>query len=140
MMKFLATAVMVGVVGCSGEPPAPGDVSFPSNPFTTVQSDDGALVIELRTAPTQPPQRGITVVDVRVSDSSGSPVGDLDLNVEPWMVDMGHGPPTDPVVAAEGDGHYTASEVNFFMPGRWELRMTFGGGLVDRATVKLQIP
>jgi hypothetical protein len=140
MMKLLGAAVMVGVVGCSGEPPPPGEGSFPADPFAAVQSDDGALVIEIRTAPSQPPQRGITDAELRVSDGAGNPVSDLDVDVEPWMVDMGHGAPTDPVVAAEGGGRYTASNVNFFMPGRWELRMTFGGGLVDRAAVELQIP
>lgn len=130
---------MVGLIGCSGEAP-PGDASFPADPFTTAQGDDGALVIEVRTAPHQPPQRGLVDVDLRVSDSSGNPVSGLDVGVEPWMVDMGHGAPTDPVVAEEGGGRYSASDVNFFMPGRWELRMTFGGGLADRVAVKLQIP
>jgi hypothetical protein len=140
MMKLLGAAAVVGLLGCSGEPAPAGDASFPADPFATVQSEDGALVVEVRTAPDQPPPRGLADVELRVRDGSGAPASDLDVDVEPWMLDMGHGAPTDPVVAAEGEGRYTASGVNFFMPGRWELRVTFGGGLVDRAAVQLQIP
>jgi hypothetical protein len=53
---------------------------------------------------------------------------------------MGHGASIVPSITDEGSGRYVASDVDFFMPGTWELRTTLAGALQDSATPTFQIP
>lgn len=135
-------ALSMLALGCSsGASNAAGggtETTFPAEPLATVVTDQG-LSIEVRTAPEQPPARGLTDVELVVSDADGKPVDGLDLGVQPWMPQMGHGASTKPTIEAMGGGHYVISNVAFFMPGQWELRTTIAGSMNDRATVQFQI-
>jgi YtkA-like protein len=124
--------------GCSSQ--AEGSASFPDAPLVRLESDSGALTIELRTSPEQPPSRGTVSVEYRVANTGGQPVDGLTLDVVPWMPDMGHGTSTKPTVTDEGGGHYVVSDVSLYMPGRWQLRTTFSGSVHDGVVPLFQIP
>lgn len=137
-------ALSLALLGCSVDTGAAagGDpaLTFPAQPLATVASEEDGLSIEVRTAPAQPPTRGLTTVELVVTDANGKPVDGLDLSMQPWMPQMGHGASTKPTIEAMGGGHYVVSNVALFMPGRWELRTSIGGARNDRATVDVQIP
>lgn len=143
MGRALASLLLVvPLLGCgtsdSADPGAPGD--FPEAPYATLKSESGALTIEVRTSPEQPPTRGVLTIEYRIHDASG-PRDDLELDVLPWMTAMGHGASTKPSVHALDDGHYVVEGVQCVMPGSWELRttLTAGGGATDHATPTLDV-
>jgi len=139
--RFLALLAVVAATGCSGAsaPSASAD-AFAGAPLTTFTTDGGKLVVDLRTAPDQPPGRGVDSVELTVRDPSGAPEDGLVVDILPWMPAMGHGSSVRPQVEAKGGGRYVATSVNFFMPGQWQLRLTFSGPVEDHATPVLQIP
>ena len=142
--SFLLAAPLCGAMalGCSGSSGATGsgDVTFPAAAFSTMPSSTGALTIEVRTAPTQPPSQGLDTVEYVITAAGGAPSDGLELTVVPWMPDMGHGASTTPSVAAMGDGRYVISDVELFMGGKWQLRTTIAGPLEDSVTPTFQIP
>ena len=141
----LGFALSLLALGCSSEPgsaaAASGDAeaTFPAEPLATVETKEGGLSIEVRTAPEQPPTRGLIDVELVVTGPDGEPVDGLDFAVQPWMPQMGHGASTKPSIEAKGGGHYVVSDVAFFMPGTWELRTSIAGAKNDSATVNFQI-
>jgi len=141
LVVSLATALLLA--GCGGESTSPGSsetTAFPDDPWTTQASDAGALTIEVRTSPKQPPERGLTVVQLSITDGAGDPMDDLVVTAVPWMPDMGHGASVKPTVTNAGGGKYEIDNVNMFMPGRWELRTEMTGPLDDSAKFVFQIP
>ena len=138
---FLPILLLVpaALLGCAGDP-AGGSASFPEAPLMTMASNSGALTLEVRTAPEQPPSRGEIEVEYRITDKSGAPALGLDLTAVPWMPVMQHGASVVPAVSDEGSGRYVVSRVELFMPGTWELRTTIAGPLQDGATPTFQIP
>ena len=130
---------MALVSGCSSPASADG-ASFSGSPFASFTTDGGKLHVDLRTAPDQPPSRGVENVELVVHDESGAAVSGLTIDVVPWMPAMGHGASLQPRVEAAGEGRYVVSDVHFFMPGDWQLRLTFSGPVEDHAAPVLQIP
>lgn len=129
--------------GCSSVDPveATSDAgAFPAEPLMTLHTEAGALGLEVRTSPSQPPSRGTAAVEYTVTDASGAPVSGLTVLVEPWMPAMGHGASVEPKVSEEGQGKYVAEGVELTMPGRWELRTTFSGAASDHATILFDVP
>jgi len=146
MRSVIAIGLALGVfaLGCTGESSGDsggggGAAVFPAAPLATVVTQGGAFHVEVRTAPEQPPKRGLITVEYVVTDNAGKPVDGLELGVQPWMPEMGHGASTKPSIEAKGEGHYVLSNVAFFMPGRWELRTSIAGAMNDSATVGFQI-
>jgi hypothetical protein len=142
----LGLALSLLALGCSSElgTTAAGggegeEATFPAEPLATVETKQGGLSIEVRTAPEQPPTRGLIDVELVVTGPDGEPVDGLDLAVQPWMPQMGHGASTKPSIEAKGGGRYVVSDVAFFMPGNWELRTSIAGAKNDSATVNFQI-
>lgn len=142
MNSTLAALIVAGsVVSCSDAAPATSleAGAFPAEPFVTTTSDAGTLHVEVRTAPSQPPARGVCSVELTVTDAKGVAVDDLKLDVVPWMPAMGHGTSITPTVAALGAGKYLVTNVSLFMAGDWELRTSFEGPVRDRAAPAFQI-
>jgi hypothetical protein len=147
MRSVISIGLALGLfaLGCTGESSGAsggeggGETVFPAAPLATVVTQGGDLVVEVRTAPKQPPTRGLIKVEYLVTDAAGKPVDGLDLGVQPWMPEMGHGTSTKPSIEAMGEGRYVLSNVAFFMPGRWELRTSIAGAMNDSATVGFQI-
>jgi hypothetical protein len=141
-MKWSFVFIMVSALGCSAPeaPEASVEEAFPDAPLATLKSANGALSIEIRTSPRQPPGRGISSVEYTITDQANQPKDGLELSVVPWMPAMGHGTSTKPTIEAKGEGRYVASGVTMFMSGGWELRTAITGPLKDNATVAFQIP
>jgi YtkA-like len=139
---FLIGATLAGatLLGCSAGDDGGSATSFGPTPLTTLTSESAALTVEVRTAPEQPPSRGVTAVEYRVSGKDGAPVSGLVLSVVPWMPDMGHGTSITPTVEEMGDGRYVISDVELFMPGQWDLRTAVTGPLEDSVAPTFQIP
>jgi hypothetical protein len=56
------------------------------------------------------------------------------------MPAMGHGTSVTPTVSAEGGGDYRIDDVDFFMPGLWELRTQMTGAREDEVAPSFQVP
>ncbi len=142
MTRLLLVPVLAAfALGCSVDPGSSAPATFPAEAFTTLTSDSGALSIEVRTAPEQPPTRGLSTVEYRITEASNPAhaAEGLDLTIVPWMPDMGHGASITPSVMAEGDGRYVISDVELYMPGKWELRTTIAGASNDSAMPTFEI-
>jgi len=133
--------IVVAVAGfaCGGGA-RPQSTSFPESPLATLSGEASRLVIEVRTAPDQPPERGVDAVQLVVKDSSGTPQDGLQIAATLWMPAMGHGSSVDPTVTARGKGTYVLDNVYLYMPGLWELRTSFSGSVTDRATPAFDVP
>jgi hypothetical protein len=108
--------------------------------LVTLSSDESKLVIEIRTAPNQPPERGVASVQLVVTDVNGVPQEGLDVAAMPWMPAMGHGTAVQPIASSGGKGAYVLDNVYLYMPGHWELRTSFSGSVTDRATPAFDVP
>ena len=132
-------ATCAAIVGCSSASESASDEPFPETPLTTISSDAAGLVIEVRTSPNLP-SRGTNKIELTVTDGAHVLRDGLTIQATTYMPEMGHGAAVVPSVAAGGSGKYVVSNVDLFMPGRWELRTTIGGSVEDHATILFQIP
>lgn len=144
-MIFLRCILIVGGIGlgaCGSSAKAPaGPVTFPAPVLLTTTSDSKALQIAVRTSPSQPPGRGVVSVQYTVTNAQGAGQDGLSLTPQLWMVTMGHGSATTPTVTARGQGIYQLDNVDFFMPGQWQIRTLLVGGQVsDSAAPSFEIP
>jgi hypothetical protein len=133
--------VIAAVLGsaCGGASTS-GKPSFREAPLVVIPSDAMKLSIEVRTAPDQPPERGVAAVQLVVKDETGAPVDGLDVATLPWMPAMGHGTSVLPTASMQGKGTYVLDNVYLYMPGHWELRTSFSGTVTDRATPTFEVP
>ena len=95
--------------------------------------------IQLTSANPAQPATGMNAWTFKVLDASGTPIEAATVKVAPWMPDHGHGPSVAPSITSK-DGVYTATQIDFFMPGVWQL--TFGidvNGKQDQAVLNLCI-
>src|SRR5262245_32592474 len=113
---FAAAAFGVACGGAHGA----DNTSFSDTPFATMASEQSKLVIEVRTAPAQPPERGVNSVQLLITDMNGVPQDGIDLTSKPWMPAMGHGSAVEPTVTARGKGTYVLDNVYLYMAGHWE--------------------
>jgi hypothetical protein len=135
-VKGLSIAIVLAAcaMACSSSSASSTSTRFP----VTVTSDSGALRVEL-SAPTAPivgtDQMELTIT--RFSD--GVALDDITVSVVPWMPSMLHGT-ASPTVTSKGGGKYLLSNLDLFMPGTWELEITFSGPVSDHAepTFELQ--
>jgi hypothetical protein len=106
--------------------------SFPASPLATMSSDGGKLDVAVRAAPYQPLIAGLQCVELVVTDpSTGAGVDGLEITMTPWMPAMGHGASVTPLLTPLGEGRYVFTDVSLFMPGEWQLRVQFSGGVSD---------
>jgi hypothetical protein len=75
-------------------------------------------------------RNGRNVADLRIRDSEGKPLEGAEIEVTPWMPEMGHGVPYVPTVTEKGGGLYNVV-FHFTMTGRWELKMAIRKGDVE---------
>jgi hypothetical protein len=139
----LAVLGLMGLSACASDDGAAARPVGDAGPFGTIVSESGALSIEARTGPDQPPTRGLSTVDLEIVDAqSGEPQDGLELSVVPWMPAMGHGTSVKPALEAVGGGHYVVSNVNLYMGGAWDLRIAISAAdaeAADRATLHFKI-
>src|SRR6185436_16233191 len=72
------------LVACSSTEHAAGDDTFPAEPLVSLESETAHLHIDVRTAPEQPPTRGVLSVELTITDPLGSPLDGLGIEVVPW--------------------------------------------------------
>lgn len=141
--RHWALAGLLSLGACASDDSAAARSVGDAGPFGTIVSESGALSIEARTGPDQPPTRGLTTIDLDIVDAqSGEPKDGLELTVVPWMPAMGHGTSVKPALEAVGGGHYVVSNVNMYMGGAWDLRIAISAadaGAADRATLHFKI-
>jgi YtkA-like len=146
-MRRLAFLLLVhALLGCSSGPEdtstSTGPLTFVAQPLMTIASRSGQLQIDVRTAPQQPPSRGVQAVQLVILDAMTlTPETGLSLAVLPWMPAMGHGASLTPSVQEGPPGTYVISNVDFFMPGTWEVRTNISGdAMTDYTAPSFQIP
>jgi len=139
MTRVLAAFVFAAAVaGCTSSTPTE-TTGFVAGPLMTVNSASGQLNIAVSTSP-QPPERGTNEVELTVTGASdGLPKDGLVIAVKPWMPAMGHGTSIAPTITPESNGKYMVSDVDLFMPGLWELRLTISGPTEDNAAPEFEI-
>jgi len=136
----LVSWVLLGLVASSCGSGAAPDATFPDAPLTSVESRDGKLKLALFTAPDQPPSRGTVTAKLQVVHrDKGTAVDGLRFEIEPEMPSMGHGTPVVPKTSAKGNGTYLVEDLDLFMAGRWDLRMTIAGEVTDVAVVPIDV-
>lgn len=140
-LSFALVGTFLASAGCAGSPAAESSDTFPAAPLMSVSSASGALRVDARTSPTQPPEVGIGSWSFTITDTaSGEPATGLSLDVVPWMPAMGHGTSTVPTVSDKGGGVYVVGEVVLFMPGQWDLRTAISGAEDDKLVVSVDVP
>jgi len=135
-----AICIAASFTGCSGSEADSSATGFPEHALTTLESDDGTLLFDVRTSPSQPPSRGSNNVQLRVRDAAtGAPKEGLSISAVPWMPAMGHGSSVQPSVTSLSDGVYEISNVYLFMPGRWEIRAEVTGDTSHHAVMTFDV-
>ncbi|HEX3774273.1 MAG TPA: FixH family protein [Polyangiaceae bacterium] len=142
--KFLvlasASALAIALSACGGSRAASGSDSFPTEALFQLQSDSGQEQVIVRTAPEQPPTRGIVEMQLTITDATtGDPEPGLDLKVVPWMPAMGHGTSVTPTVVETAPGIYDLGNLGLFMPGTWQIRTQWSGAAAENVTPTLEV-
>jgi hypothetical protein len=137
-MRLATIAVLVGCSSSGTSSPPSAD--FPGDAYVVLPTDSGRMRVEVRTAPDQPPARGVVSVQLSIMTPSGTPIDGLRIDAVPWMPSMGHGASIKPSVSAAGQGRYVLANVDFFMPGQWELLTTIADNAEDHVTPTFSIP
>lgn len=110
-----------------------------ATPVTSVTSTSGRLRIEVL-ADAVPLRRGPQRLRIRVTEvTTGKPIPSMVLALQPWMPTMGHGLDSPARITLQGTSDFEVSELDLFMPGAWELRLTLSGSVEDKAVVRLQL-
>lgn len=130
-----------GLVTCVGDPRA-----TPYQPGLERTSATGAFRVRFVSAKPSSPTVGINSWVVAVFDAKGAPVVDAkfparaDWGAWPngvwlFMPHHGHGASSAPTITANGDGTYTIGDIDFMMPGLWELTLRIEKTVIDDVTV-----
>jgi hypothetical protein len=132
---FLGFALVA--CGSTGGGSAPG--TFSGDPVADVMSESGSVHMTARTSP-NPIERGEVALQVKAMDTKGVALDGVTMSAVPWMPAMGHGTSVVPTVTPKGNGIYELTNVNLFMPGHWEVRITMSGAVTDKSTFAFDVP
>ena len=136
---LLLAPFAIAAAGCGSEDPCGSHSHDPvclvcqgdEDPIpSTVEGDSGNLSVRIVSTSPSPllAEMNHTMV-VEVLDGSGAAVEGATFDTfEPWYPPGGHGTPVVAEVTETAPGEYTATEVNFLHPGRWELRIDVADG------------
>lgn len=144
MEKWLSKLAAVPLLGwglsaCGGGA-SPAANSFPADTLFELMSDTGQQRVDVRTAPQQPPTRGIVEMQLTITDATtGDPQTGLGLKVVPWMPAMGHGTSVTPTVVESAPGIYDLENLVLFMPGVWQIRTELDGTAITHVTPTLDV-
>lgn len=130
--------VLLGLFGCSQGPVSSGG-DFQTTPMEMVTSDSGQLTGAVFLQQAQP-LRGVNAMKLHITDNAGHVLDGLTMSATPWMVSHAHGTSVVPIVTPMGNGDYVVSELNLFMPGRWQIRVSVSAPMTDALTPVLDVP
>lgn len=139
MIRSLVLSAALAIAACGGDDDHMHGEQIDCSELTGfdeyspgLQKPGAVFTTTLVAADPAPPARGFNAWSLEVSDGSG-PVGDMAVEVTPFMPHHGHG--TDPVTVEPGatDGMYELSDIDLFMPGIWETTIDLddGSGTTD---------
>lgn len=114
--------VIVVLSGCGGAA-EPTTLVFATSASQRVMSRSGTREVRVFERLDRPVSRGVNALRLEVNDVSA-------LTVTPWMPVMGHGSATVPRVVWS-ERAFIVDQLVLAMPGRWELRLEFEGGVDD---------
>lgn len=118
-----ATTVDAAVT-CTNDPRV---TAFVANVSAT--SRTGSFKVAIASADPAPPVRGDNTWRLVVTNADGSPLAEgATISLSGEMPDHGHRSPSSPTVTKEGDGSYTVSPIDLFMPGVWDVLVTIRSG------------
>jgi hypothetical protein len=136
-MKHLHIALLSPLLAlglaCSSDDSGTHDNDLPSceedtrdEPYVAgiVKTGSANYTIAINDSLPAPPAKGDNVWTIEIRDSAGATMTGLNVSTTSYMPDHGHGSPIVPDVTEVGDGVYTMSPVNLFMPGYWEVTVT----------------
>ncbi len=122
--SFLLVCALAGCGGVDAGPTSTGTVAITSTPTGAVHRGTNSFSLKLAVGSAAPSSKEHTTVEVT-----------------PWMPAMGHGAPSDPTVTEVGPGTFTVEDVEFSMPGTWELRVKVSSDLGSGTnTFKYDVP
>jgi hypothetical protein len=87
-------------------------------------SANGLMKASFRDATPAPPAKNENSWTLKLTDAHGNPITGATLAVVPFMPDHGHGPPAQPLWMEMGGGSYIINQIDFFMPGIWQVTFT----------------
>jgi hypothetical protein len=140
---LLATCLAIATAGCGGGDDD-GDGNDEVNCATETRDDEfvagmakpgDVWSFRLMDSAPAPPHKGDNDWSVRVEGDGGAGIEELTLTVTPFMPDDGHGTPIEPAISDEGGGDYSATPVNMWMPGLWQVTVEATDGEETDAAV-----
>lgn len=103
----------------------------------SVVGDEGVITAALMDASPAPPARYINDWTLAFSASGAQELEGVEVEITPWMPDHGHGTAAPITIEALGGGLFTATGIDLFMVGYWEVHIDVSapdGSWSDRAT------
>lgn len=101
---------------------------------------EGQLSVRLMAATPAPPELGDNTWTLEVVDAAGEPRSGCTVTIAPRMPAHGHGTNRPTVVTEAEPGDYSATPLDLFMPGLWEIPVAVTCGAVeDRALFEFWI-
>ena len=101
---------------------ADGSMSRHTADSHILMTDKGLFSVKMD-IPGQRLKVGVNEFHLIVHDSSGREVTGAEINVTPWMPEMGHGVFSPPSVTEKGSGLYSVENIVIVMGGHWEFRV-----------------
>jgi hypothetical protein len=133
MQKALPILFLLSVAGCGERSDAVEDAplpvcadDFPMEPYEAGMSKraENGLEIRLASANPTPPRVGDNAWQIEILDEEGEGVDGVALSERRFMPAHGHaGTRVVKVTEQDEEGSYLLDELNFFMPGVWEVRL-----------------
>ena len=84
----------------------------------------GNIALKVMSNDPSPPERAVNDLVIEMLDPSGQPLDGATITVVPWMPDHGHGSSVKPTTTGMGGGVYDIKNIDYIMPGLWQLTMT----------------
>lgn len=115
------------VTDCEGR----GETYVPGMDLTT---DDGRFDVTLVEASPAPPANADNFWTLDLAGEDGEAVDDAEIVAVPFMIDHGHGAPSQ-LATAVSNGRYELGPLDLFMPGYWEVTLTISANEEDASSV-----
>jgi hypothetical protein len=89
----------------------------------SVDGDEGVITASLMDASPAPPARYVNDWTLAFSATGAQDLEGMEVEITPWMPDHGHGTAAPITIEDLGGGEFTASGIDLFMVGYWEVHI-----------------
>ena len=122
-------------VGCTDKPADTAEDVVFGGP-TEGSTEEGGYTVRYQSDPDPIPLSEGFTVTTTVLDADGAALPDVEVVVDGWMPEHGHGMNTVASTAPDGHGGYLTEGLLFHMPGAWEILVDVtADGVTERATL-----